>query len=126
MLCSFKDAPWINISALTPAEFCEAVAEACGVGKAEYALGVSRMFFKMGSAAFLEELAEADPEEMKPKLLAMFALFEQKRKAKPMVEKTVLMWLHTRRYQAIVGAMRLDPSASGLCCWPLLLASTDH
>ena len=26
----------------------------CGVGKAEYALGVTRMFFRMGSAAFLE------------------------------------------------------------------------
>ena len=65
------DAPGLDINSLTPAEFCEAVSEACGVGKNEYALGVTRMFFKMGSAAFLEELAEADPEEMKPKLMEM-------------------------------------------------------
>ena len=59
------------------------------MSKAEYALGTTRMFFKMGAAAFLEELADADPEEMKPKLMEMFAVFEQKRKAKPMMEKTV-------------------------------------
>jgi len=100
------DAPGLNISALTPAEFCEAIAEACGVGKHEYSLGVSRMFFKMGAAVFLEELAEADPEEMKPKLMEMFALFEQKRKAKPMVEKTVLMWLFKRRYEVVVKEKR--------------------
>ena len=105
------DAPGMDISSLTPAEFCEAVAEACGVGKNEYALGVNRMFFKLGSAAFLEELAEADPEEMKPKLMEMFILFEKKRKAKPMVEKTVLMWVHSRRYHEIIKEKRKKEQA---------------
>jgi myosin heavy subunit len=100
------DIPGIDINSLSPAEFCEAVSDACGVGKSEYALGVNRMFFKMGAAAFLEELAEADPEEMKPKLIEMFRIFEEKRKAKPMVEKTVAMWLHKRRYVQLVQDKR--------------------
>ena len=35
--------------------------------------------------------------------MEMFRIFEEKRKAKPMVEKTVSMWLHKRRYAAIVA-----------------------
>jgi myosin VI len=45
-----RDVPGINISALSPSEFCEAISEACGVSKSEYALGVNRMFFKMDEA----------------------------------------------------------------------------
>ena len=75
-----SDVPGVDMKSLTPAEFCEAISEACGVNKDEYSLGTTRMFFKMGAAAFLEELAEADPEEMKPKLMEMFALFEAKRR----------------------------------------------
>ena len=101
-----QNMPGVDISSLSPAEFCEAVSEACGVGKSEYALGVNRMFFRLGSAAFLEELAEADPEEMKPKLLEMFKLFEAKRKAKPIMEKTMLMWLLKRRYTIIIKEKR--------------------
>ena len=76
-----SDVPGVDMKSLTPAEFCEAIAEACGVNKDEYSLGTTRMFFKMGAAAVLEELAEADPEEMKPKLMEMFALFEAKRRS---------------------------------------------
>jgi len=76
-----SDVPGVDMKSLTPAEFCEAIAEACGVNKDEYSLGTTRMFFKMGAAAFLEELAEADPEEMKPKLMEMFGLFEAKRRS---------------------------------------------
>ena len=102
-----KDAPGIDVAALTPAEFCEAVSEACGVSKSEFALGTTRMFFRMGAAAFLEELAEADPAEIAPKLIEMFGVFEQKRKAKPLMEKTVLMWLHTRRYAEVLKVKRV-------------------
>ena len=94
------------MKSLTPKDFCEAIAEACGVAKSEYQLGTTRMFFRMGAAAFLEELAEADPEEMKPKLIEMFAVFEQKRKAKPVMEKTVLMWMHKRKYPAVAHKKR--------------------
>ena len=44
------DVPGMDLSSLSPAEFCEAVSEACGVGKSDYALGVNRMFFKMGAS----------------------------------------------------------------------------
>ena len=37
------------------------IAEVCDVGKKDYALGLERMFFRLGCAAFLEELSEADP-----------------------------------------------------------------
>ena len=100
------DAPGMDIGALSPAEFCEAVSEACGVSKSEYALGATLMFFKMGAAAFLEELADADPEEMKPKLMEMFKVFEQKRKAKPITEKTVAMWVWKRRYVGLLADKR--------------------
>ena len=45
-----------EVRCLAPSGFCEVIAEVCGVGKNEYYLGVSKMFFRMGAAAFLEEL----------------------------------------------------------------------
>ena len=45
-------------------------------GKSEYYLGVTHMFFRFGAAAVLEELSEADPEAMKPILLAKLAIFD--------------------------------------------------
>ena len=39
----------------------QVIAEVCDVGKKDYALGLERMFFRLGCAAFLEELSEADP-----------------------------------------------------------------
>ena len=104
--------PGVDIDSLSPSEFCEAIAEACGVAKSEYALGLTRMFFRMGASAFLEELAEADPEEMKPKLMEMFAIFEQKRRAKPVLEKCALMWVHRRRYVAMVHEKRRHERAA--------------
>ena len=43
------------------------IAEVCDVGKKDYALGLERMFFRLGCAAFLEELSEADPVPMATK-----------------------------------------------------------
>ena len=50
-----------RVQSLSPAQFCEVIAEVCDVGKKDYALGLERMFFRLGCAAFLEELSEADP-----------------------------------------------------------------
>ena len=52
------------------------------------------MFFKMGAAAFLEELQDADPEVMMPILLEKLRVFELKRKSKPILEKDIAMWLN--------------------------------
>ena len=43
---------------LPPAEFCEAVALACEVPPADYALGATRLFLRPGAGAFFEELSE--------------------------------------------------------------------
>ena len=45
-----------QVRCLAPSAFCEVIAEVCGVGKSSYYLGTTRMFFRMGAAAFLEEL----------------------------------------------------------------------
>ena len=45
-----------QVRCLAPSAFCEVIAEVCGVGRSAYYLGTTRMFFRMGAAAFLEEL----------------------------------------------------------------------
>merc|ERR1719446_1551762 len=95
-----------QIQALPPPQFCEVIAAVCGVGKSEYCLGVSRIFFKLGAAAILEDLADAEPEEMRPILLAKLALFEKQKEAKPVIEKNLQMWLAKRRYEATLAAKR--------------------
>ena len=102
----YRDMMPENVRALPPPDFCEVIAAVCDIGKDQYALGITRMFFRLGSAAVLEELQDADPEEMKPILLAKLELFEKKKKARPMVEKTVHMWIHKRRYKVMIADKR--------------------
>ena len=47
-----------SVSGLPEKEFCELIAEVCGIGRGSYALGLERMFFKQGAAAVLEELSK--------------------------------------------------------------------
>ena len=102
----YRDMMPPNVRALPPPDFCEVIAAVCDIGKDQYALGMARMFFRLGTAAILEELQDADPEEMKPILLAKLELFEKKKKARPIVEKTVHMWIHKRRYKVMVAELR--------------------
>ena len=102
----YRDMMPENVRSLPPPDFCEIIAAVCDIGKDQYALGLQRMFFRLGTAAVLEELQDADPEEMKPILLAKLELFEKKKKARPMVEKTVHMWIHKRRYKVMVAEKR--------------------
>ncbi len=88
----YRDMMPLNVRDLPPPDFCEVIAAVCDIGKDQYALGLQRMFFRLGTAAILEELQDADPEEMKPILLAKLELFEKKKKARPMVEKTVIRY----------------------------------
>ena len=71
-------------------------------GKKDYALGVERMFFRLGCAAFLEELSEADPVAMAPVLNAKLALFEKKKVARDVIEKDLRMWACRRRHAVLV------------------------
>ena len=102
----YKDIMPPEVGGLPPEQFCEVIAEVCGVGKSEYYLGVNRMFFRMGSAAFLEELQDADPEMMKPILLQKLAEFERKKNSIPVIEKCLLMWVHKRRYRVLLEEKR--------------------
>ena len=95
-----------NVQDLPAPDFCEVIAAVCDIGKNEYALGVTRMFFRLGSAALLEELGDMDPKDAEPIIKEKVALFEKKAKAKPMVEKTLLMWVFKRRYKVLVAEHR--------------------
>ena len=50
----------------------EVLAGVCDVRPHAYFLGKQRIFFRMGAAAFLEELLDADVEEMRPVLLRKY------------------------------------------------------
>ena len=102
----YRDMMPPNVRELPASDFCEVIAAVCDIGKDQYALGVERMFFRLGSAAVLEELQDADPEEMKPILLAKLDMFEKKRAARPKVEKTVHMYIHKRRYKVVITEKR--------------------
>ena len=64
------------------------------------------MFFRLGSAALLEELGDMDPKDAEPIIKEKVAIFEKKAKARPMVEKTLRMWVYKRRYKVIVAEHR--------------------
>ena len=95
-----------RVASLEPAQFCEVIAEVCDVGKKDYALGTERMFFRLGCAAFLEELSEADPVAMAPILNEKLALFEKKKEARAVLEKDLKMWVCKRRYKVLVAEKR--------------------
>merc|ERR1719197_2356480 len=64
------------------------------------------MFFRLGCAAFLEELSEADPVAMAPILNEKLALFEKKKEARYILEKDLKMWVCKRRYKVLVAEKR--------------------
>ena len=54
------------VQALPPSEFVEAIALAFGVQREDYQLGMYKIFMRAGKAAFLEELKDANLDEMVP------------------------------------------------------------
>ena len=69
-----------------PAAFCEAIALACEVAPADYALGLSKLFLKAGCGTFLEDLAAMDPAVVVPLLTEKIAESKRKKGAATMVE----------------------------------------
>ena len=55
----------------------------CDVRPHAYFLGKQRIFFRMGAAAFLEELLDADVEEMRPVLLRKYEVYTRKANPNP-------------------------------------------
>ena len=95
-----------EVQALPPPQFCEVVGEVCGVGKSDYYLGTKRMFFRLGAAATLEELAELDPAEIAPILSQKLKQFELKKGARPLIENDLRMWLAKRGYELLLREKR--------------------
>ncbi len=79
-----------------PAAFCAAVAEACEVALADYALGMTKLFLKAGCGTFLEDLAAMDPTVVVPLLTEKIAQSKRKKGASHLIGNFVLTW-HTRK-----------------------------
>ena len=82
-----------------PAAFCEAIALACEVAPADYALGLSKLFLKAGCGTFLEDLAAMDPAVVVPLLTEKIAESKRKKGAATMVGNAVLGWYRRKQYK---------------------------
>ena len=82
-----------------PAAFCAAIAEACEVATADYALGLSKLFLKAGCGTFLEDLAAMDPAVVVPLLTEKIAQAKRKTGAAKLVGNTVLTWHYKKKYK---------------------------
>ena len=100
----YKDHMPDFVQALDPPFFTEMIALACDVDDDDYQLGKSKIFFRPGKGAFLEELANMDMSEVVPMLVEKIKEYERKKKARQTVEKYlaryVAMALYAKRRQA--------------------------
>ena len=85
---------------LPPAEFCEAVALACEVPPADYALGATRLFLRPGAGAFFEELSEMSIDVASQTLLARIQEMQTRRTAATFLARALRTWQLRRRFQA--------------------------
>jgi len=82
-----------------PAAFCEAIALACEVNPADYALGMSKLFLKAGCGTFLEDLAAMDTAVVIPLLTEKIAQAKRRKGAGMLVGSAVLGWWTRKRYK---------------------------
>ena len=87
------------VQALDPSFFTEAIALACDVAEADYQLGASKIFFRPGKGAFLEELKDKDMTEVVPMLLEKIKEWERKKKARVLIQKFVACWVCQQLYR---------------------------
>ena len=86
---------------LRPSQFVEAIAMAFGLTENDYQLGVHKIFMRSGKAAFLEEMKDADINEMIPRIVAKIKEFERKKAAKKVVERGLVSWIWRRRIRKL-------------------------
>jgi len=89
------------VQALPPSEFVEAIALAFGVQREDYQLGMYKIFMRSGKAAFLEELKDANLDEMVPIIVKKIEEFQKRKMAKVIVERNVRTWLWRRRFRKL-------------------------
>lgn len=86
---------------LRPSQFVEAIAMAFGLEEADYQLGQYKIFLRSGKAAFLEELKDADINEMIPIIVTKIKEFERKKAAKALVARKMLVYVWRRRIRKL-------------------------
>ena len=84
----------------------EVLAGVCDVRPHAYFLGKQRIFFRMGAAAFLEELLDADVEEMRPILLKKYELYKRKKAVLPTILHGIRGWIAVRRFRVVLAEAR--------------------
>jgi len=89
------------VQALPPSEFVEAIALAWGVQKEDYALGMYKIFMRAGKAAFLEELKDANIDDMVPIIVKKIEEFQKKKEGKKMIERNLVAWIWRRRIRKL-------------------------
>jgi myosin heavy subunit len=89
------------VQALPPSEFVEAIALAFGVAREDYQLGMYKIFMRAGKAAFLEELKDANLDEMVPIIVKKIEEFQKKKQAKVILERATRGWIWRRRIRKL-------------------------
>ena len=89
------------VQALPPSEFVEAIALAYGVQKEDYQLGMYKIFMRAGKAAFLEELKDANLDEMVPIIVKKIEEFQKRKRGKLIVERSLVTWIWRRRIRKL-------------------------
>jgi hypothetical protein len=89
------------VQELPPNEFVEAIALAFGVQREDYQLGMYKIFMRAGKAAFLEELKDANLDEMVPVIVKKIEEFQKRKKSKVMLERAVRTWIWRRRIRKL-------------------------
>lgn len=82
-----------------PAAFCEAIAIACDVAPGDFALGLTKLFLKVGCGVFLEDLASMDTAVVVPLLVAKIAESKRKKGAEKVIGNAVYGWFLRKRYK---------------------------
>ena len=62
----YKDMMPRSIAALDSPSFCEILLMALGLNKEDYQLGITKIFFRAGKLAFLDELTGSEYKELAP------------------------------------------------------------
>jgi myosin heavy subunit len=97
----YKDMMPRSIASLDSPSFCEILLMALGLDKADYQLGITKVFFRAGKLAFLDELTGSEYKELAPD-----------------IANRVRLWLIKKRWRrhtiAVVALLRLSRVLSAL------------
>jgi len=89
------------VQALPPSEFVEAIALAFGVAREDYQLGMYKIFMRAGKAAFLEELKDANIDDMVPIITKKIEEFQKKKHGKVVLERCLRTYIWRRRIRKL-------------------------